>query len=313
MTVICTQCRITNSSKNKYCRGCGAAITTDSAQDLERTMAAKRAPNPIDEPAVQAEGPALQIPPPFINVVAPGTILKLTPLASPGGGQTTHAIHLVSRKMLKLGRTITDGFFPTYFLPRSKENDEQSRRLGHWHCSLELRDENIWVVDNHATNLTYLDRMLISEAPFLGRAIIGLAHSYFIEAMPFESTHPKGPVISNIEAWAGPPDQHSNFPFGSVRLTPVSCEQVVHDAVWLFTDGTFGTGRNNPIVIAATGLGEVQGRFHYWRGCFWLENSLNNNAIRVNGSELNSNGIVPMAGGQTIHFGSMAFLVDVVG
>lgn len=62
----------------------------------------------------------------------------------------------------------------------------------------------------------------------------------------------------------------------------------------VLSDGTFGTGEENPVVLHMTGLAKVQGRFHYWRGGFWLENIVENNQVRLAGVAVPPNMMLPL-------------------
>ena len=101
------------------------------------------------------------------------------------------------------------------------------------------------------------------------------------------------------------------FPALSAFL-PTNTDLAFHDAVWLPSDGTFGTSRANPIVMNAPGLAEIQGRFHHWRGCFWLENPIGNNMVRLAGVTLKSNDMVPLVNGIILELGPTKMRVEIL-
>jgi predicted component of type VI protein secretion system len=58
-------------------------------------------------------------------------------------------------------------------------------------------------------------------------------------------------------------------------------------------------------------LDEIQGRFHYYRGCFWLENAVANGAVTVNGRALPAGSIVPLTTGMTLVLGNTQLRVGI--
>ena len=60
-----------------------------------------------------------------------------------------------------------------------------------------------------------------------------------------------------------------------------------------------------------TELAEIQGRFHHYRGCFWLENLAENGVVRVDNHSLHPGEIVPLATGQQVTLGSRIFRLKV--
>jgi hypothetical protein len=97
-----------------------------------------------------------------------------------------------------------------------------------------------------------------------------------------------------------------------VRFNPTSCKQTPFQSIWLLSDGEFGTSQSNPIVLDAMGLAEIQGRFLYYRGCFWLENAVENSAVDLDGRPLLAADIAPLASGQLLRLGSGSYRVEIL-
>jgi hypothetical protein len=98
---------------------------------------------------------------------------------------------------------------------------------------------------------------------------------------------------------------------GAVQVTPLEGQDPPFPAVWLFTDCSFGTSRSNAVVLADTALDEIQGRFHHYRGCFWLENAVANGAVTVNGRAVPAGSIVPLTTGMTLVLGNTQLRVGI--
>ncbi len=256
---------------------------------------------------------ALTIPRQFVGFAHAGTLLKLTPLPT-AGSTTALATHLVARPLFRVGRRQDQSDLIAWFLPRSETNDTKTKRISGSHCSLELRQRSLWLVDHGTPNYTTFDQDRVTvDQPieFDRRGLIGLAGEYFIDAMPFPTADGKGPAISNLRLWSGPAQTAERPPCGCVRFTPTQSEPAFHEAIWLLADGTFGTSRSNPIVFENEALAEIQGRFHHWRGCFWVENTIGNDMVKLAGVTLKSNEIVPLVNGLILEFGQTKMRVEI--
>ena len=258
---------------------------------------------------------ALTIPREFIGFVQPGSIMKLVPVVEHGATPTMLPVHLIARPVFRIGRRQDQSDMVTWFLPRSAANDGKTKRISSVHASLEMRGRSFWLLDNNTPNYTTFDTTRVTgDEPieFNRRGIIGLAGEYFIDALPFACNDPKGPSVSNLRAWSGPQQVAERPISGAVRFAPTNTDLAFHDAVWLPSDGTFGTSRANPIVLNAPGLAEIQGRFHHWRGCFWLENPIGNNIVRLAGVTLKSNDMVPLVNGIILELGPTKMRVEIL-
>jgi hypothetical protein len=257
---------------------------------------------------------SLTIPRQFVAFANPGAILKLTPLPNADGSPTLRTTHLIARPNFRIGRRQDANDLIAWFLPRNRSNDEKTKRISGAHCSIEVRERSLWIVDHNAPNYTTFDQDRVTPdepVEFDRRGVIGLAGEYFIDAMPVPTADIKGPNISNLRLWSGPTQVGERHPCGCVRFTPNGSELAFYESVWLLADGTFGTSRSNPIVFESPGLAEIQGRFHHWRGCFWLENTIGNDTIRLAGITLKANEIVPLVNGLILELGPTKLRVEI--
>ena len=254
-------------------------------------------------------GEALRIPPALLSTVQPGTICTFEPVH---GSALPIPFRLVARPQLRLGRARAEADFIAWLLPRNPANDERSMRVGKIHTMAETRADGLLIRDNASANGTVLDGQMLDQAGTLlerrGRLILGGAVE--VEIARFDSSRTGEPPITNLRNWNGPAHQVPRLR-GAARCEVLAKEPQPLNTTWIFTDAAFGTSRSNPIVLEWTELAEIQGRFHHYRGCFWLENLAENGVVRVDSHSLHPGEIVPLATGQQIVLGSLTFRLKV--
>lgn len=263
--------------------------------------------------SVAREGLArsLRIPPHLLAVSQPGQSLRLTPTDG-----SAFSLTLVGRREFSLGRSRHEADFPTWFWPRSAENDECTARISKKHLVAQIDDCGVLSLrDNGSSNGSCYNGHFLSKGemfPIERRGVLALATKYEIDLLHLPSRLSKdGPPISNLRHWHGPEPQ--KFPFaGAVRFNPTACEQTPFQTIWLLSDGEFGSSQSNPIVLDATDLAEIQGRFLYYRGCFWLENAVENSAVDLDGRPLVAADIAPLGSGQILRLGSRSYRVEIL-
>jgi hypothetical protein len=255
----------------------------------------------------------LQIPGSFLNQAQEGTLLKLEPVdAAPQVGNCE--IRLVARPGFCLGRSREEADFLTWFWPRNELNDQKTRRISKKHCILAVQGLKIHVRDNDTSNRTTLDGHELTAKdgePLERRGILKIAEIYSLDITPFSSNAPEGPAIANLRNWSGAQTETAALIRGSVRFIPMTPQVLPQNSTWLLTDGAFGTSRANPIIVDVRGLAEIQGRFHHYLGGFWIESSVDNGAVHINGARLEPGFIVPLVTGQTVKFGESTFRVAI--
>jgi hypothetical protein len=254
---------------------------------------------------------SLQIPDSYLGSVATGTILKLEPLGS-SATVPYQEIRLVARPSFSLGRSGEESDYVAWFWPRNEVHDVKTRRISKKHCALALRGTEL-VVANAATKGSTAfegENIVQPEGIPLGNGgVLDLSGIYFLEVARFYSPFPHGPPISNIDRWVGPRSSEPVAVGGSVRFLPVTPHVLPQNSTWLLTDATFGASRANGILLELQGFAEIQGRFHYHRSAFWLENFQDNGAVQLDGKNLEPGSIAPLKDGQTIQLGERKFRV----
>ncbi|MEW6306203.1 MAG: hypothetical protein AB1705_22280 [Verrucomicrobiota bacterium] len=252
---------------------------------------------------------SLLIPRLFLGYVQNGTALKLTPVEA----DKHRGVHLVARPQFKLGRSRAEADFITWFWPRSPLNDERTRHLSKLHTIAQLQGQTPSLRDGGSIGGSAFDgNPLSSQAwePIKRRGVLALSAEYFLDVHPLDSVCDGLPAIKNIRLWNGP-DLPPNPVRGCIRFDPLKTQLALFNAVWLFTDAAFGSSRSNGVVLESSGLEEIQGSFHYYRGCFWLENRVSNDAVRINYHVLNANEIAPLISGQILQLGPVSYHVEV--
>lgn len=254
----------------------------------------------------------LYIPRLFITNAQTGTKLKLNP-ANPDEGK---GIHLVARPTFKIGRSRLDSDYVTWFWPRSHANDERTRHISRVHVILEIRDGRPMLRDGGSVAGSNYDGQPLSVEkwePILRRATLVLAGEYYLEIHPTPGASTGPLVIKNLQLWSGPHDAPPPALRGAIHFTPMNTQVAHHDAIWLFSDASFGTSRSNALVLPDTqGVGEIQGRFHYACGAFWLENVARNEMVRVNYYALKPGEVAPLINGQLVQLGKVNYHVEIL-
>ena len=268
----------------------------------------------VSQAAVQridaSAGKGWNIPRQFLNSVQSGTKLILDPVEN--GGAFVRGIRLVARPEFKLGRSREEADFLTWFWPRSPDHDAMSRRMSRVHVVGKVENGRILIRDAGSTNeSTFEGHPLQSEQnnQIDQRGTLILGHEYALDVTPCPSTLPDGLHIDNIRLWNGP-QGHEPVVRGCMRFIPTNSEIALYDALWLFTDANFGTSRLNPLVLDLPGVAEVEGRFLYHRGNFWIE-AFEGSNIRIGSFAPRPKEIVPITDAQPIVFGNTTFKVTV--
>lgn len=252
----------------------------------------------------------LVIPRQFRRYVQPGSVLNLVP-ANP---EVTRAIQLVARPEFKIGRSRKRADLITWFLPFNPANDDKTQHISKVHVIAKCEEGRLLVRDEQSKCGSSLDGSLLPVLdwePVEGRVLLALADEYFLDVQPLDSACPDGPDIVNLSLWPGP---ETAVPArnGCVTFTPIEMELAHHNAIWLFTDASFGRSRINPVHFNVEGLEAIQGRFHFFRGCFWLENLVQNFAIHINSVAVNAREIVPLIDGLDLRIGNVNFRVEIL-
>jgi hypothetical protein len=246
------------------------------------------------------------IPNKFLSHVQIGTKLKLDPV---DGSVDAPAIHLVARNEFKLGRSRQDADFLTWFWPRSPENDDKTRRLSKVHTVAEAYGDKLILRDAGSANRASFEGHSLWERENIlidQRGTLILGHEYHLDVTPFESTL-EGPLeIANERLWSGPPPRVSSAR-GCVRFMPINTKIAQHNALWIFSDANFGCSKMNPLVLALPGMGEVEGRFHYYRQNFWIESRADRTTVFVDEHRLVEREIVPLINGSCVRIGDTTF------
>ncbi len=254
----------------------------------------------------------LQIPVTFLAQAQAGRLLRLEPADT--SANRPPEIRLSARDSFALGRSREEADLVTWFWPRNETNDSKTRRISKKHAVFERQGAKIFLRDSGGAGQTMFDGQALTAPegePFDRRGILSLAGVYVIDVTPFPSNMPDGPAIANLRAWAGAQEAAVPEAGGSVRFLPMSKQVLPQQSTWLMTEGAFGTSRANPVILEIKGLAEIQGRFHFHLGGFWLESLAGNGAVSVNGFKLQPGYIAPLVTGQQVRLGEGVYRVTV--
>lgn len=267
------------------------------------------------EATSQRERKSWQIPNVFCGFVQSASKLILDPLdGSVANGGALRAIHLVAGKEFKIGRTRAAVDFLSWFWPRTPEDDQRTRRISqNVHLRAVLQGDRILFFDGKTTNGSCFDGQRISDEvgyEINQRGTLTLADEYEIDVTPFETGLSEPLSLQNERLWPGPALATAPLRTGSVRFEPVNTEPSLHDALWIFSDATFGSSHLNPLPLKLPGVGETLGRFHHYRSQFWIESFAEAGEVWVNGYKLLSKDLVPLTDGQRVKIGATEFGVS---
>ncbi len=268
-------------------------------------------PVPLVNTLSQPQSRKLVIPRQFRRYSQSGRLLKLTPPDE----NACNAVHIVARDQFTIGRSRRRADLITWFFPLTPANDDKTQHLSKIHLVGKCIDGDLFLQDSESKCGTYWDGEKMPPLdwlPLTRRSLLALADEYFLDIQPLESACLNGPEIINITLWPGPGDTSRPKHKGAVRFAPIEMDLAHHSAVWMFTDLTFGRSRFNAVVLPFEGIEPVQGRIHFYRDCFWLENLVANFSVRVNGIAVGSREIVPLMDGLDLKIGDVNFRVDVL-
>ena len=254
---------------------------------------------------------SLTLPRQFVGAVQAGTLATLTPTAS---GTAALSLRLTARHEIKLGRSRAECDVVTWLLPRNEANDERTRHVSKVQATARISADGIHLFDTGSANGTRADGVSVGTddpgLPLGERASLQLAGQYELELVTHPTGFPGGPEISGLRLWPGPA-QHAPILRGGVQFYPGNSDTMVHECAWVFTDVPFGSSRASALVVPAEGVAELQGRFHHFRGCFWVENSSSEGSVSVNGQALQVGNIVPLVSGQIVTLGRTDYRVEI--
>ena len=247
---------------------------------------------------------ALRCHPDFQGKGQSGTLLRLEPeLAAPE--LPFQEIRLVARTTFTVGRQRDESDYLAWFWPRNDVHDTKTRRVSKKHCAFLREGATTGVRGLAAGSLTTFDGQDLSGSDVLvldGIGTLNLSGIYEIAVARFAST-----LISTA------PSQRDESPRGSVSFVSRTPNTLPQNALWLLTDGSFGSSAANPLRLDIPSVADIQGRFHYDQGHFWLESVLDNRAVEVEEITLTRGFIVPLAQGMKVRLGDLSFRVAIEG
>jgi hypothetical protein len=286
-----------------------------------KSAAALPPPLPIaQEPAKPSvQPPVLQpirnltIPEGFFGCAQTGTILRLT-----APDVTVTPIHLISRPLFRIGRSLYHADLITRVLPETPENAKLSNELGRVHVIAEMAGATLSLRDGNGeqpsvNGAIYRDIKLAHNRPTaLDRpGELALYRNYYLDVMPMLTTADRGCVITNENDWRGPNDPDPPVK-GAVGFVAKRGQRLLRQAAWLFTRLDFSVSPSGEISWCEAGSGASQGTFLRHRGQFWIANfSLPAGNLVVGNEDIPPGGVVPIIAGHAVQLGARNYLAEV--
>jgi hypothetical protein len=101
-------------------------------------------------------------------------------------------------------------------------------------------------------------------------------------------------------------------PVGCLRFQPVSCREVLINAVWLLSEASIGSDAACAVRLDAPNLPAVAARCHHWQGGFWLVVPAGAvAAVTLDGRRLAAGETVALQAAHKVSFGPLAFELKV--
>ncbi len=286
--------------------------------DTEKCMRVKP-DGPAAPTPTAADKAELRIPNLFLKLPQFGHRLSLVPER-----EGLRQLWLVSGPEFKVGKnhTAPDGNrenesdWVAWFWPRSPENDEKTRQISRVHVVLGWLDAGLTGArDNRSKNGSFYDGIPLASndwMPIKGPGQLRIGADYALDLKIYPSALNGEPAVRNLKSLPGLPQPVEVPVRGAITLRPTACPPPFRESYWVLTDATFGTDEANPIHLPVETLAPVQGRFHHFRGCFWIESIAANEALQVNRSVLHPGELVPLMTDQTIRIGPNTYKVAVI-
>jgi hypothetical protein len=252
--------------------------------------------------ALELTGP-LKLPPAFTGTGQTGTRLRLESEKA-SADFPFQKIRLVARNQFAIGRSGEESDYLAWFWPRNEIHDTKTRRISKRHCTFVREGANIAVRTMASGSMTSFDGEDLSGSDTFnldGVGTLNLSGIYELEFARFPST---------LQAHSGSAP-HEETPRGSVAFISRTPNVLPQSALWLFTDGSFGSSRANPLMLDVEGIAEIQGRFHYDQGFFWIESVIDNDAVQVDDLKLERGQIVPLRQGMRVRLGDQDYRVGI--
>ena len=286
---------------------------------LERMgITPNRTTQPVSPATPVPPGPATgirrTIPTALRGPLEQGVLLRLLPTEPV---EAVRSLHLVARPLFRFGRARGESDFLAWFWPRNPSHDEKTARLGKVHAIAEVRHGTMVLRDGDGVRASvngssYDGQPLSTNTPIAvtRRGVLTLGGDFQIEILPLLEPPGEPLVIDDLPPNAPQSDDAARLR-GAVRFQPLNSEPSIRDALWLFSEGTFGTGSGNAHVLTSPGLADREGCWHYHRGAFWVETITANPAIRLCETILRPGEIAPLRTGQILSLGGTPYRVEV--
>jgi len=249
----------------------------------------------------------LTIPVELLSVAQPGTVLRLDRVDT----KSRERVVAFVGNTFHIGRA-TEAQLVTRFLPRSKVNDAQTRRLSKIHVTLKCEGRDILLSDGSgvsrsANGSAFDGKRLSTENPIrlIQPGELKLADAYSIKIIPLLEDTNGAPAIANLEDWSGASDDNHITLTGAILFMPN--EKSEFDlSLWLFSAAAFGVSGASRLDFTSS---PKTAALRYFRGCFWIEQR-STESLLLSGLALGRGEIAPLAAGQTLEVMGSKYAIE---
>ena len=258
-------------------------------------------------PPTEPRSGELTVPVELLSVAQPGTVLRLNRV------EATSRERLVAfvGDTFRIGRA-TEAQLVTRFLPRSKVNDAQTRRLSKIHVTLKCEGRDILLSDGSgvsrsANGSAFDGKRLSTENPIrlIQPGELKLADAYSIKIIPLLEDTDGAPAIANLEDWNGASDDNHTTLTGAILFMPNE-KSDVDFSLWLFSAAAFGVCGASRLDFTSS---PKTAALRYFRGCFWIEQR-STEPLLLSGLALGRGEIAPLAAGQTLEVKGNKYAIE---
>jgi serine/threonine protein kinase len=261
------------------------------------------------ERAAQTKEPRpgeLTIPVELLSVAQPGTVLRLNRVEA----TSRERVVAFAGDTFCIGRA-TEAQLVTRFLPRSKANDAQTRRLSKIHVTLTCEGRDILLSDGsggkRSANGSAFDGKRLSTEPIrlVQPGELKLADTYSIKIIPILEDANGAPAIANLKDWNGPAHDSHNELTGAILFMPNE-KSDVNLSLWLFSAVAFGVSSASRLDFTSS---PKTAALRYFRGCFWIEQR-STEPLLLSGLALGRGEIAPLAPGQELEVKGSKYAIE---
>jgi FHA domain len=231
-------------------------------------------------------------------------------------------ILIFPRQTVCLGRA-RENDIVTRFLPRSEENDQQSREISRMHCLIRLTDDGLSITDLDSRRGTALEHLRLNPEQILNRTHVKedleLDLAAELGAHAFRMTlrlYPESSDVAGQETDDGSyaealglgavPKLWRRAGTAGIDAALLRRRQTLaddEDYLLLFRHALIGSADSSAVQLEGPQMRRRHARLMHLDGCFWIEDLTADDLTFINGIPLPPRTLAPLADGAVLTFG----------